>query len=267
MLPGREGGTARKIRFYERGVLMVKISKLLATAALATVLGAGASSAATYGTIPGSSATNEALGVSARTNLGLNDDLEGWYGANLWLTGSGPMTVTATLMGAEAGYENSFVMPGSDNGGILTDLAGNSSTPGDLWFDIAGKGTITKTGVTAGLLDFSFLANSGSASVSNGSNPDNTLSPNTSTGINFFASHGNGTDELVTDSSVVWLFFDDDGANNDDNHDDLVIRLSISGGPGGGPRINIVPVPAAGFLLIGALGGLAALRRRKKKVA
>ena len=32
-------------------------------------------------------------------------------------------------------------------------------------------------------------------------------------------------------------------------------------------RVSAVPVPAAGFLLVGALGGLAALRRRKKAAA
>ena len=31
--------------------------------------------------------------------------------------------------------------------------------------------------------------------------------------------------------------------------------------------INEVPVPAAGFLLLGGLGGLAAMKRRKKKAA
>ena len=54
--------------------------------------------------------------------------------------------------------------------------------------------------------------------------------------------------------SVFFLAFDDQaGKIDDDNHDDFLIRVNVAA----------VPVPAAGFLLIGALGGLAALRRRK----
>jgi len=224
----------------------MKISKLIATVATATILGAGAASAATFGDIPGGTATNEALAP-----LGFNNPLSGWYGANLFL--AGPATVTATLLGAEAGYENSFTM-GSNT---MTDPAGGNA------FSLAGFDSFTTT-VTAGLLDFSFHTSGGNLSVANGANPDNTV-PAPNPGINFFVSYGNGTTDQTTSGDVVWLFFDDDGASNDDNHDDLVIKLTIDSGPGGG--INIVPVPAAGFLLVGALGGLAGLRRRKKKAA
>jgi hypothetical protein len=58
----------------------------------------------------------------------------------------------------------------------------------------------------------------------------------------------------------VLLFLDDGGGDRTDNHDDMVVSLQILRG---GTFVAPVPVPAAGFLLIGALGGLVALRRRK----
>ena len=47
------------------------------------------------------------------------------------------------------------------------------------------------------------------------------------------------------------------------------LRISMVNGTGDGfgvdgVRIALVPLPAGGLLLLGAIGGLAALRRRKK---
>jgi hypothetical protein len=222
---------------------------LAAVTAAALSIGGGAS-AMTFGEIPGGTASNEALGA-----LGLDNPLKGFYGAQIALNAGfgGTATLTATRMGAEAGEENSFTMTGAGGSQTLTDAAGGNS------FSMAGFDFISDV-FSSGLIDFAFSTTGGGGmSVANGANPDNTA-PVPSPGINFFASIVG--DPTGLSGSAVWLFFDDDGAANDDNHDDLVIKLSVDGG-----SINIVPVPAAGLLLLGGLGGLAALKRSKDKAA
>lgn len=50
----------------------------------------------------------------------------------------------------------------------------------------------------------------------------------------------------------IYAFFDDSGAANDRDWDDMVVR------------IDVIPVPAAGLLLLGGLGAMAAMKRRRK---
>jgi hypothetical protein len=54
--------------------------------------------------------------------------------------------------------------------------------------------------------------------------------------------------------TLVYAYFDDSGAGEDRDWDDMVVKITV----------DAVPVPAAGFMLLGGLGGLAALRRRRK---
>jgi hypothetical protein len=231
-------GRAIECPILKRRIGMGRITKFLAAGALAATMTAGAAQAATLGISGGISgsipdgATNEGLGP-----LLLPGSLTGYYGSTInLLTRS---TVTFELLGAEAGNTNTFTyIPTAQS---LTDPGGGS------FFNPAGIGApISVASVLAGLLQFSFTTSVGPTTVLNGLNPDNST-----LGINFFASFADAPNSR--EGSVLYLFFDDDGANNDDNHDDLVIRVTATP----------VPLPAAGFLLIGALGGLAVLRRRK----
>jgi hypothetical protein len=215
----------------------MKLRSLLAATALAAAAFAGSyASATTYGTISTTDG-NTALGP-----LGLSDPLGGYFGGNLYLTG-GPADIQITFLGSEAGFNNRFNFEGT----TLFSTGGGDPSTGDFGSPVS---TLV-SGVTAGLLDFWFGANQDAASVTNGSNPDNSTSA-----ANFFVSFL--PDAAATFGQSVLIFFDDAGGGAEDNHDDMVIRLDLRGG-----AIAPIPLPAGGLLLIGALGGLALIRRRK----
>jgi hypothetical protein len=210
----------------------MKLRSLLAATALAAAAAFGSTaSATTYGTIGGPGGGNEYLG---------DDILGGYFGGDLYLVG-GPASITVTIIGSEAGYNNSFTF-----GGVTYSTGGGTNSFNDL-----GVFSWDVVGVTSGLLDFVFSTNGGAGSVANGSNQDNLPSI-----PNFFVSFL--PDPTSSFGQSLLLFLDDGAGNGTDNHDDLIVRLDLNGG-----TIAPVPLPAGGLLLIGALGGLAALRRRK----
>lgn len=214
----------------------MKFRSLLAATALAAAaaIGSNASAATVGGTIGGAGGGNDYLG---------SNTLSGYFGGNIALVG-GPADIEITVLGFEAGYLNSFNF-GSFN---YTSTGGTNFTPSNL------PAPVTLFNVGSGLLNFWFGTDSGADSVANGSNPDNSSSEVP----NFFASFL--PNQLQPFGQGVLLFLDDGAGGATDNHDDLIVQLRIVGGTG---SLAPVPLPAGGLLLIGALGGLAALRRRK----
>jgi hypothetical protein len=228
---------------------MSNLAKILAAGALALSL-AGTASAATLtinggsaGTIPGGT-TN---GNNALVPLGLAGTAfgpyGGYYGSQIGLTTNTKAKIKFTLLGWEAAYLNTFT---SGAGSFGSNGSGGKA---GIW-NAAGLASFMTT-TLPGLLNFSFETDGGPAgptlTVNNGTNTVPSKNK-----VNFFASVVG--DPTATEGNSLFLFFDDDGNTQDDNHDDLVVRVDVAA----------VPVPAAGFMLFGALGGLAALRRRRK---
>ena len=231
---------------------MKTFSAFAAASAVAVLMGSAAGAATLslvggqLGSIP-DGAVNDGL-----AELGLNNPLDGYYGANVWL--DGPAKVTVTLLGSEAGYINSFHFAGE------TLTAGNNATVEaggvkGIWDASGALGQIVANVSGSGFLDFWFTSNGSDPVYNMGTNPSEagTNPGGPADGItSFFASFAGN--ERGTSGNSLYLFLDDGGAGPDDNHDDLVLLVSVAP----------IPLPAAGWLLLGGLGALGVARRRRK---
>ena len=112
---------------------------------------------------------------------------------------------------------------------VLTRVGGGTFSLASFWFQFLGRGAVNTLTVVSDLGGFLALD---------------------------AATFGRNDDGQVFDSSALALFQN-------------VTSVTFSSSLGGNVRIDdivvaAIPVPAAGLLLFGALGGLAALRRRRK---
>ena len=193
------------------------------------------------GQIPALGEVNDVLAP-----LGLSNPLDGFFGSAVQVEGTN-IRVRADFFGYEAGFTNTFTLDGNLAFSTPLDI---ETTDINNPLDTAFSSVFSTTGNE--LLDFSFGTDTTGADIS----VINGVGENT--GVRgFFATFLGATPDQTTTGDVLWLFLDDSGADNDDNHDDLVVRLTV----------EQVPLPAAGFLLIGALGALGAAKRRSKKKA
>ena len=207
---------------------MFNFSKFTAASALAVALTAGATSAATLSIVGGAPVAlpgNYDLGDAAGPLPDIGDLFTNFVGAGGGLLVNSAAYVTFTFLGKEAGNSNAAIE--LIGGGTLND-----DTVGD---------TLIFTQLVAGFVNFMFQTNGAFGdSITNGG-------ASTLAGLDMaFSSVFNG-------GQSVYALFGDGGGGNDNDYDDMLVRIDVAA----------IPVPAAGFLLLGALGGLAALRRRK----
>lgn len=181
---------------------------------------------------PGQNFLTQLLGVTG--GAGSSTLYSGDAATPLKLEASGKVKLTFSLVAAESGFDNELLFGGAP---IITETESNASV------DFA-------TGVLNGQT-FSTVV-SGSTDIAS------LLSFRVNGGPLIFdaSDHEFGVFADKTQIGGLTRFYlglDDDGNSSDDNHDDIIVRVEAS----------IVPLPASGLLLLGGLGGLAFMRRRK----
>ncbi len=220
--------------------------KLAVGAAISSAFIASAATAASLSIVGGTTETLSGSGsnkhnpdytalVSGAPTVGAGDDIlafggssfEAFDGSNgLMLNNDAPVRIT--FLGKEAGAKNAAM---NFAGGSLsnTGAAGASIQSFDLasWVDLTFE--TFKTNNPAVSL--------GSITNNTGGAPSGTSVP---LSMGFY----------LEDSKNALAFFGD--GRGDSDFDDMVVRISV------------IPLPAGGLLLLTALGGLAAVRRKKK---
>lgn len=216
----------------------------LATAAVVGI--SGAASAATLSVnggvgpivfnAPGSNYGSDCSGGSTHcydpngaVAAGLTETLQGFFSAATYpgLEISGPATIRVTFLGKEAGAKNA-AMSGPSGSISNTDTVGSSFTA-----MVGGPG----------VLDFTFEVLAGAGGAPTGAKAGSG---------GFVGSAAIAFSAVFNGGQSVYAFFDDSGASNNRDWDDMVVR------------IDVIPVPAAGLLLLGGLGAMAAMKRRRK---
>jgi hypothetical protein len=148
-------------------------------------------------------------------------------GGGLSLIG-GTSRLSFTFLGKEAAWLN-FALSGAT-----------------LFSNQAAIGTSVTSGpVGPGLIDFAFLTTRGTASALDDALARNGGPISLKTRLAFY----------LEDNRTAYAFFDDGGAGPDADFDDMVVQIAA------------VPLPASLLLLLTGIGGLGALRLRRRTAA
>lgn len=202
-------------------------------------------------------ATVAAIGVSGAASA-----------ATLSVVGGAPLAFgTGNYSAGPAGCVTTCYNPGGPAAGLTEALRVFTAAPAGL--NITGPAPIRVTflGKEAGATNTAFSLGGGSVTniMAVGSSFTSMIGGPGLANFNFSSSLGTSAGSAGFTGSAaiafgavfnggrsVFAFFDDSGAANDRDWDDMVVR------------IDVVPVPAAGLLLLGGLGAFAAVKRRRK---
>jgi hypothetical protein len=223
----------------QRALRRSKVKKtwnvLLATAAAVTIsTGASAATLSVLAEAPGGG--NDFAGNMAALwgagNVG--------YGVLSSVSAGTNEILTFTRWGSESGYVNTFTATNGIDTESFDESAdpwacGYMSTCGDSEqreFMMSFTGTLAPDA-------FRFSSNNGAPAVIG------------ETGMGLYY-------DLTGSSMYAFLAYDDDGAGPDDNHDDFLVKVRARD-----LTVTAVPLPAAGWLFLSALGGIVALGRKK----
>ena len=208
----------------------MKLKNLAVATAAAALLATGASAASL--SLIGVGYTSQTIqnydlmpNLNGKTVQYLTGDVKD---ASNGLSLSGPGKLTYTYIGSEAGNSN-----------FSASVAGS-------WLLSQGSlvgSTVTTDQLSSGLLNFSFQTDAPASAVGKINN-HNVAQPD-----DFDYAIGYYTD------GTSWYAMFDDIASNDRDFDDFVLKIDVAP----------VPIPAAGFLLLGGLGAMGAVARRRKK--
>lgn len=216
----------------------MRIFRIWSLAAFAGLIAAGVANAASLSIDGTARLLENAHRNDVLSSFGQTTPTQGYSGSTVRISGASKVRVS--FVGFESAYNNKF------------SLGGKSFQNADLGFGKVALGTESApsfdVSVSEGVLSFSFSSLTSGASVSNGENAYGSADPY----ANFFATFG-GTDSQT--GNVLTLFFDDDGASKDSDYDDMVIQITII------PN----PLPASGIMLLGGLGCMVYMRRRKHR--
>lgn len=201
-----------------------------AAAAVAATLIASSAGAATLSLVGGGYQDYTISGYDLMPNLNgaeikfLSGDVKN---STNGLSVSGPAKVTYTYVGSEA------------------DNVNYSASIADAWLitEATSSGSSVVTNVlSGGLLNFLFGTIAPTSALGQILNHDGAIPNSANFAIGYYQ------------SGSSWYAMFDDLANVDRDFDDFVLKIDVAP----------IPLPAAGFLLLGGLGALGAMSRRRK---
>jgi len=225
----------------------MKKTILASVAATAMVVGTAASAATLNFVGSGGTDNSQVLsnfdiagvpGLADGTEIAVINGADKNSSNGLFVDGGGEISVTYTYLGSEAGFDNYGAIIGNSPTRTFQNYSDGFASESNV--DDVAFGT-----QLAGAIDLIFQTARDNGPDDQIANQGGASPASENFAIGYF---------MVNPSYYVLMFDDLTGSNTDRDFDDLVI----------GVQVSAVPLPASSLLLLAGVGGLAAMKRRKK---